>query len=221
MLKHVDPDKHFYQKCMDKEPIDRKKYVYEQLEDISLNPSGKLKLILTTTVEGVRGDIIEVWKEKAYLDLLPSGYAVYASPENLENFMQEKIDDNMSKNVHSAFASGVIRRLKEMKLRILMNADNDWTLDSNHISIAFRHAGIIVPPEAITLPTLIDNDHPQSITKNNCLQKNFRIGITVNNIETIQVDAFIELYSKNPLRMKEILKMKEQMSENRAVYINH
>ncbi|XP_068236145.1 large ribosomal subunit protein bL9m [Palaemon carinicauda] len=67
-------------------------YLYEVVENTVTRKDDPVKVILTSSVEGLgsKGDVIETTPHKARNRLLLPGLAVYASPENLEKYSNLK-----------------------------------------------------------------------------------------------------------------------------------
>lgn len=169
-------------------------FVYELVEDTNNRKDAPVKLILTSAVEGLgsKGDVVEVSPFKARNYLLLPGLAVYASPENLDKYgltMQEDIQDQPS----SPFARKTASELSTRVIHVSMNMKKPWRVEPWHVRVAFRKAGIIVPEEAITLPSQPIEGPDLSIQN-----KEFLVKVKINNKEEAPVRCRINHCTSKP-----------------------
>ncbi|XP_074643181.1 large ribosomal subunit protein bL9m-like [Tubulanus polymorphus] len=169
--------------------------IYEIVEVAHMKKTPKLEVILTDYVEGhgIRGDRILVDRVVARRQLLPTGQAVYASPENIAEFERELRDrgpDEKSAKL-TAYCMKTIRELQTLKLFVPMNRNTEWTLSKKHIRIAFRYTGVIVPEEAITLPE-------DEITHRSA-ELPFKIAVSVNELDPFEIDTEIFLIDNDDI----------------------
>ncbi|XP_022705321.1 39S ribosomal protein L9, mitochondrial-like [Varroa jacobsoni] len=151
---------------------------YELVEDTESLPKKPLKLVLKEFVEGVgyAGDVVEIemtWDSKPRYELLLTGLAEYATPENLEWARQyrEKMD---VKRFSSLFSPRIIRLLRDTLFPLDMSPKNPWTVEKWHVRSALRAAGVNLPEAAITLP-----EEP-IVGPDNAFNKDFVVQIMIN-----------------------------------------
>lgn len=182
-----------------KEPRPVADFIYEQVENKDKIEDDKLQLILLKTVDelGVPGDIVFVDKNYGRYHLLSSKSAVYASSYNLNKY-KELIEAGAKDRVgpSSAFVATTMKKLCNEVIIVVMNNKNPWTINSEHIRIALRASGYLVPSECIQLPdTLITGPDIQDKQG-----KDFAVMITINNKETINVRCLLH-HKGLPLRL--------------------
>ncbi|CAL1537212.1 unnamed protein product [Lymnaea stagnalis] len=144
----------------------------------------ELACILTDYVEGIgiRGDLVKVKKEVFHNDLYPAGLAVYASPENIDEFEEERKAKGIDKSEMrlGVFARMAIKELNHMHLEIPMNDKVEWTLDKQHVQVAFRTQGIELLEECLVLP-----EEPISTFQD------LVVKVWINGLESVDVKATI------------------------------
>ncbi|XP_066940325.1 large ribosomal subunit protein bL9m [Macrobrachium rosenbergii] len=130
-------------------------YLYEVIENTVTRKEDPLKVILTSSVEGLgsKGDIIETTPHRARNHLILPGLAVYASPENLEKYSYLMKEASTEDQASSPFSRKLTAELSLRIINVSMNMKHPWKIEPWHIRVAFRKAGIIVPEESITLPS--------------------------------------------------------------------
>lgn len=166
-------------------------FIYELVEDTNIKKKEPVKVILTTSIDGLgsKGQTVEVSRHKARNELLLPGLAVYASPENLKkysNFVQELKEDQPS----SEYSRQTARSLSLRVISVSMNMSNPWQIEPWHIRVAFRKAGIIVPEEALTLPSQPITGPDLSLEN-----KEFLVRVKINNKEEAPVRCRIHHYA--------------------------
>lgn len=133
--------------------LKRREYVYILEENTNCQPQGNMQILLTEDVEGVglTGDLVEVKKSLARNHLLPNRAAVYASPENLEKYTE--ISQKLAADTRQSLsAQKTLRQLSGLELPVPMHPLNPWILNTQHLRVAFRLAGVEVPEHCISLP---------------------------------------------------------------------
>ncbi|XP_063953610.1 large ribosomal subunit protein bL9m-like isoform X2 [Lytechinus pictus] len=158
--------------------------VYILEEDTTHRPRQKLKLILKDDVPklGNRGEVVMVDKRIGRNKLIPSGAAVYASPENIQEFamtMKKEKEESTDEGRLSPMAMKTIKHLQKNMLEVRMHADPEWTeVTKDHVIHAFRHRlGVVVAEHALKLPD-------ETITK--C--GTYPLEVTINGIETVHME---------------------------------
>eukprot|EP00057_Strongylocentrotus_purpuratus_P029316 XP_011683790.1 PREDICTED: 39S ribosomal protein L9, mitochondrial isoform X2 [Strongylocentrotus purpuratus] len=159
-----------------------KVYIIE--EDTTHRARQKLKLILTEDVPkiGNRGEVVMVDKRIGRNKLIPSGAAVYASPENIKEFVmtiqKEKVESTEEGRL-SPMAMKTIKHLQKNMLEVRMHADSEWTeVTKDHVIHAFKQRlGVVVSEHALKLPD-------ETITK--C--GTYPVEVTINGIETVPME---------------------------------
>jgi len=159
-------------------------FIYDHVDPAELpKPKTHLEVILKQYVEGVgvKGEIVSLPKEIAREELLLPGYAVYASPENIDKYAtKHEIDSAQMQSTKSAPVTA--RQLQNLLLAVFVNNDINWTLNENHIVVALRIHGIEAARESITLPsTPIEGPNPE------LNEKDFIVKISINNNEESKV----------------------------------
>lgn len=174
--------------------LKKREYIYTVVGNTDLQPAGDMPVILVKDVEGVglRGEVLGVARKLARNMLLPTGAAIYASPENLAKHKEE------SKNVEdiprqSIVAQKTIRQLQAMTLRIPMNPNVSWTLNKTHVRVAFRKTGVQVPQDCLTIPDEAVTQFGDTVVK-----------VTVNKLDTVTVKAVIYPYDPAALEQPSI-----------------
>ncbi|XP_042294794.1 39S ribosomal protein L9, mitochondrial [Sceloporus undulatus] len=164
--------------------------VYRLVEDTKHSPKEPLKLILTQTVEGVgnRGDVVSVDKSFGRNKLLAEDKAVYASPENLKIFEEEKqlrLEGKLPKlQTHTGVKT--VRFLRNCNLEIGVNECDQFELTKEIVARHFlRNLRVVVPPHTLKLP-----DEP--ITE----LGEYWCEVTVNGLDTIRVPMSVVQHAK-------------------------
>lgn len=144
----------------------------------------EMECILTDFVEGVgiRGDLVKVKRSVFHEELYPASLAVYASPENLAEFEEERKAKGIEKLEArlGVFARMAMKELNHLQLEVPMNADHEWTLDKSHIQVAFRLQGVELDQDCILLPA-----EPVSEFGD------FTLQVKINNLENVTVQATV------------------------------
>lgn len=158
--------------------LKRREFVYVIEDHTDHHKQSDINLILTQDLEGLgnKGDKISVRPFVARNELLSSGIAVYASPENLEKYAANKDE----KNEMPLSLQKTLRQLEHMTLKIPMSNKNPWELNKSHVRIAFRWSAVIVPEDAITMP-MEKITEPQDTT----------IQLTVNGKHKVSINAVV------------------------------
>uniref|UniRef100_A0A146LK09 Large ribosomal subunit protein bL9m n=1 Tax=Lygus hesperus TaxID=30085 RepID=A0A146LK09_LYGHE len=172
-----------------------KDYVYDLVQDTEVVKKPSVKIVLKQYIEGVglKGDVVNLPRNKAYNEFLLTGLADYATPEVLEASKKLKKEENKQATASSPFAQLTTKYLENFVLSIVMNKENPWTIQPWHIRVAFRKAGIQVPEHAIKIP-----DKPISGPDLSLENRDFVTTITVNGREKANVRCRIHHWSTNP-----------------------
>jgi large subunit ribosomal protein L9 len=167
-------------------------FVYDLVEDTNVRKQKDLEVILTDFVAGIgnRGDRITMKQNAAYHKLLLPGLAVYASPENIEQFTHLKNEVGYRPKYSSPFVEKTVKILQHMNVVVLMNSDVPWTIEPWHVRMSFRKAGIHVPEDAISLP-----EEPICGPNMEMENKFFEVTVTINNTEKVPVKCVIHHWS--------------------------
>uniref|UniRef100_A0A0B6ZY76 Large ribosomal subunit protein bL9m n=1 Tax=Arion vulgaris TaxID=1028688 RepID=A0A0B6ZY76_9EUPU len=142
----------------------------------------EINCILTNIVDGlgIRGDLVSVNRVVFHQELFPAGLAVYASPENIQEFEEERKNKGIEKAESrlGVFARMTIKELGMLTLEIPMSENTSWELTKQHVRVAFRTQGIELNDDSITLPE-------ETITT---FQELF-VTVWVNGLESVNVQA--------------------------------
>ncbi|GFR62053.1 50S ribosomal protein L9 [Elysia marginata] len=115
-----------------------------------------MECILTDFVEGlgIRGDLVKVKRSVFHEELYPALLAVYASPENMAEFKEERKAKGIEKleSRLGVFARMAMKELNHLQLEVPMSTDQEWTLDKTHVQVAFRLQGVELDQDCIVLP---------------------------------------------------------------------
>lgn len=134
--------------------LKKRNYILKKVDVDHSDYKTTMKCILTREIDdvGLKGSVVEVEKRLFRNVLYPSGDAVYASPENLEEFekyrkasKEEGIDYEVKK---------IMKKLAGFHLRMFMNKDGGWEVNKTHIRVACRKLGLIVSDDNIILPAV-------------------------------------------------------------------
>uniref|UniRef100_A0A2R5LJC3 Large ribosomal subunit protein bL9m n=1 Tax=Ornithodoros turicata TaxID=34597 RepID=A0A2R5LJC3_9ACAR len=176
-------------------PLRKRHYVYEYDEITEQKKKENIDVILTRHVDGKgdKWDIISVPSYYAYFNLILPGYAMYASPENLElreKHKQKKIEAGPT--FSSPYASLTIRLMETRTYNLSMNRDLPWTVEPWHVRVALRKTGVVVRDESVLLPeTPIVGPDPSM------QGKVFALNILVNGMDKAHVLMRINLTHKD------------------------
>jgi len=140
--------------------------------------------LLTDFVDGlgVRGDLVRVKREMFHSSLYPDGLAVYASPENIAEFEEEKKAQGVDAAATrlGVTARMTMKELNNMTLEVYMREGGGWSLSEKHVQVAFRLMGIELDEDCISLPAEPVTDFGET-----------EVTVLVNNLESIKVKANI------------------------------
>ncbi|XP_005103172.1 39S ribosomal protein L9, mitochondrial [Aplysia californica] len=144
----------------------------------------EIQCILTDFVEGVgiRGDVVTVKRDFFHEELFPAGMAVYASPDNIEEFEEERKAKGIDKAETrlGVFARMTMKELSNMHLEIPLSDSSDWTLCKRHVQVAFRIQGVEVEEDCLELPE-------EAVTE----FQDVTINVWINGLESVPVSATI------------------------------
>ncbi|KAJ8670135.1 hypothetical protein QAD02_001394 [Eretmocerus hayati] len=157
-----------------------KHYIYRKVINMNDEPMKPLSLILTQYVSGVGdpGDRVLLKHDQAYNEFLLPGKAVYDTELNREKYVQEK----KTKAYSSLYVEAMVKFLSQFCLLVRMNIENPWVLEKWHIKTCFRHAKVMVPEDAITMPS-----HEISGPNLDNEGKEFYVTVTINKREEVKV----------------------------------
>lgn len=141
---------------------------------------------------GDKGDIVSLKPNLAYNNLILNNLAVYKTPEAIQKYAQ--VETEKVEKVHSSpFAQRTVNMLNLLNLAVVMNKNENWTIEKWHIKASLRKVGFHAPIYTITLP-----DEPitgPDLKKEN---KEFTVKVKVNNLETAFVKCRIHHWSTDP-----------------------
>jgi len=144
----------------------------------------EMSCILTDFVEGVgiRGDVVKVKRLDFHTNLYPAGLALYASPENIQMFEEERKALGIEKKESrlGVFAKMTLKELKNMNLEIPMNENISWVLTKQNVKVAFRTQGVELDEDCLVLP-----EEPVTTFHD------ITVEVVVNGLESVQVQAKI------------------------------
>ncbi|GFN88740.1 50S ribosomal protein l9 [Plakobranchus ocellatus] len=144
----------------------------------------EMECILTDFVEGVgiRGDLVKVKRKYFHEELYPARLAVYASPDNIAEFEEERKAKGIDKQESrlGVFARMAMKELNHLHLEVPMNMDEEWKLDKTHLQVAFRLQGIELEEDCLILPE-------DPITD----LGDFAVEVKINDLESVTVKATI------------------------------
>jgi len=157
-------------------------YKILQVKEVITYPED-MDCLLTDFVDGlgIRGDKVSVKREIFHDELYPEGLAVYASPDNIAEFEEERQIQGIEGEATrlGVNARMTMKELNNMSLNIPLKEGGDWTsLSKKHVQVAFRLKGIELEEECITLPEDEVTDFGE-----------LEINVMVNNLESITVPA--------------------------------
>lgn len=148
-----------------------------QTED---QPAPQVKVILLQHVEGVgsAGEVLAVEAKVARTRLILAQKAVYADEFNLKWFKNLIDNADRSEAPSSKLSPETIKKLRTSVFSVLMNGRKPWTVNANHIRVAFRSAALVVPESSIFLPT-----EPIEGPDEDIQNKVFIVNVKINNKE--------------------------------------
>ncbi len=167
----------------------RKHKVYVWEGDSMHGEQEKMTLILTEDVSriGMKGDVVTVSKGVGRNKLLAKNRAVYASPENIKEFVQERNEreEQGSEKVLTGTALKTIEFLQKHKLMVKMRSVPHWDiLPKEAVIHAFnKHLGAVVPDHALELPEEPITDYGT-----------YTVKVTINQQETVPVEMDVRHY---------------------------
>lgn len=160
--------------------VKRKHLVF--MADGSIRSRKLLRLILTEDVPdvGVNGDIVLVPKGLGRRELLRENKAVYASPENIDEFARQDDGRDLPLTL-----SATLKYLQNKRLEVevrCQESEPDWAelpYPKERIANAFKNnLGMVVSEDAITLPEEPITDYGE-----------YSIQITINGTETVPMEV--------------------------------
>lgn len=165
--------------------------VYKVVGRVHDKPTPNITCILTDFVDGVgiRGDTVTVKTKLFRGRLYPAGLTVYASPENIDKFAKEKVDNKEREEEKrlGVFGQMTLKQLSGLYLPVYMSGDNQWILTPKHIRLALRRAGVETKEDCVLLPQ-------EAITG----PGEFKFRITVNGVRSTEVKGCVVLTYKDP-----------------------
>ncbi|XP_076762434.1 mitochondrial ribosomal protein L9 [Xylocopa sonorina] len=178
--------------------LKHKHFIYDLVENTNVRRQPVIDVILLEPIKrvGDRGQKITMNGQRAYETLILPKLAVYATPENLEKYLIEDIEE---KKKLCAFSSEFVERTMEsmscLCLEIYMSMDVPWTIEKWHVRASFRKAGFIVPDDAITLPAKTISGPDLTIEN-----KEFYVTVKINNHEQVLVRCKVLHHTYDPER---------------------
>lgn len=175
----------------------RKARVYEVVADgyTKLKQQKDMQVLLVQYVEGLgkSGDIVTVNPNYAYNNLLLPKLAIYASPDNLANASLYK--QSSAEEVYSSKTSKTLMRvLPYHTIPVVLNQDNEWTIQPWHIKTSARKIGVHIVNEAgIEIPGPPIHGPDPSLHG-----KDFIVILKVNNKEKIKMRCKIFIWATKP-----------------------
>jgi len=143
------------------------------------NGPKELKVVLTESskVYGVKGEVVNLPKFFAR-KLLDQKEAVYASPENIEEFAIDQESDGQTltgRRIAFWLSSHDV-------FNCSFPFDKTWTLNAEHLSRCLqRDFDVLIPPSAIELPVY-------EITNENAFNDELHdVNVTVNGVEKVTI----------------------------------
>ncbi|KAL1461832.1 hypothetical protein WDU94_013702 [Cyamophila willieti] len=203
ILERARPLPRIYPRQRKRPYMNRSTYVYKVVQQPydRLMRQQDLQVILVQYVEGLgkAGDIVTVNPNYAYNNLLLPKLAIYASPENLANASLYK--KSAEEEAYSSKTSKTLMRLLPYHtIPVVLNQDNEWTIEPWHIKASARKVGIHVLNEAsIQIPGPPIRGPDQSLHG-----KDFIAIFKVNNKETIKMRCKIFIWATKPAERNSI-----------------
>ncbi|XP_054259023.1 39S ribosomal protein L9, mitochondrial isoform X2 [Macrosteles quadrilineatus] len=130
-------------------------HYYDFVEDTNTRPDRLVNVVLSSYVEGIGnpGDLISMKISAAYNKLLVPGLADYATPEMIEYSKKIKADMELQASRVPVSVERSIKCLQRGKILVMMNQNNEWTIEPWHIRANARKCGIhILSEDSIELP---------------------------------------------------------------------
>lgn len=129
----------------------------------SQRSSRLLRVVLLEDVRGlgVRGDLVEVRRDRARDELIALNRAAYATELNLSKYARLGKDTPVSKTRLSRDAYLAMLALQNARLYIDVNTascDDKWSLAARHVRVALRAEGVFVDDSQITLADAESSD---------------------------------------------------------------
>jgi len=175
-------------------------YRYEVVTETDAEP-GEIKIILLKSSEefGMRGQIRTLNAKIARQELLLPGFAVYASPGNLEKYKDIVIPED--KIISSSESSQeILVDLTKKVFAIVMSGQNPWTLEPKHIRFALMVEGLLIEEDCVILPSDVKIEGPNS----NVNEKEFAVDIQINEFEKVTIRCVLFQESPDVLTAGEI-----------------
>ena len=101
---------------------------------------------------GSAGELVAIKERAAYNKFLLPGLAVYATPENLEKYNCKEFAAKNINIYNSIHLQNTLKELKNKPLMIFMSSTKPWTLESKHVAMYYRMAGMYVHESIIEMP---------------------------------------------------------------------
>jgi len=148
------------------------------------NGPKELKVVLTESSKlyGVKGEVVELPKMFAR-QLLAQKEAIYASPENIEEFaLDPESDEQTLTGRRTAFWLS-----SHEVFNCQFPSDTSWTLNAENLSRCLqRDYDVLIPPSAIELPEY-------EINNENAFDENIHdANVTVNGVEKVTIQLKFE-----------------------------
>ncbi|KAK7898922.1 hypothetical protein WMY93_019775 [Mugilogobius chulae] len=181
----------------------RRHRIYRLVEDRKQLPQEKMELILTQTVAklGGRGDTVFVKKSVGRNKLLAQGLAVYASPENKEQFAEElrlRQEGKSEERLQTRTGQMTVDFLKRIKLNINQMPTEDFQVTKEVVCRQFlKKFIVVVPPHALTL----QQEPIKEVGEYWC-------EVTVNGMDTVRIPLSILPYEDPSASFQKQLKAK-------------
>ncbi|CAF1074416.1 unnamed protein product [Didymodactylos carnosus] len=179
---HPLPKLKSYEDIYDYNKYSFEHFQYRIINDTDANKWGNIDVILTEYVEGVgyKGEIVNIPRQIAYTELLPSRLALYPTEENIKLFEEER-KLLVDRPQISPFVKKCRDYLKTILLQIPINMkQKSWILTKQQIRVALRRMNIMCSEEAIQF-------EEGSITNETYkLGEDFNVNLKIN--ETVDVD---------------------------------
>ncbi|UJR37819.1 hypothetical protein I4U23_030509 [Adineta vaga] len=163
-------------------------FQYRVVRDTDTEKWGNIDVILTEYVEvgvGYKGEIVNVPREMAYTELLPTQLALYPTSENVALFEEER-KLLVDRPQISPFVMKCRDYLKTILLQIPINMKSkDWSLTRDNIRIALRRVNVMCDEDAILLE---DNAINKDTYK---LGEEFHVTLKINPLVDVSIRCVI------------------------------
>ena len=176
---------HMHRKNQKPPPMKAKFFIYDLVENTVTRKHKPVDLVLLDNVKniGTKGQKVTIGPIKAYESLLLPKLAVYATPENIKEYISDDSEAKQDMNIQSSeFVDKTLSELSQHYLSVQMSAYTPWTIEKWHLRASFRKEGIIVPEDAMTIPEKAISGPDLSIEN-----KEFYVTVKINNREEIKV----------------------------------